>query len=145
MYEWYEMTPEEQRAELHALEEPWEPKPTKPLRVKPEPVKRERKPIWKTLDPSTIREAFDYNPQTGLLHRRMVRRCISHELPDAVIRSPHPVGTLHPLGFVVLKYEGRQWYAHRLAWLLMTGEEPRGHLHHVNGDRADNRWENLSQ
>ena len=33
--------------------------------------------------------------------------------------------------------------SHRLAWLLMTGKWPKGMVDHINGDRSDNRWENL--
>ena len=33
--------------------------------------------------------------------------------------------------------------AHRVAWALHYGKWPDGHIDHINGDRADNRIENL--
>ena len=34
-------------------------------------------------------------------------------------------------------------YAHRVIWAMQTGEWPADDIDHINGDRADNRWENL--
>lgn len=33
--------------------------------------------------------------------------------------------------------------AHRLIWLMQTGNWPEGHVDHINGVKKDNRWENL--
>lgn len=38
--------------------------------------------------------------------------------------------------------EGRSFYAHRLTWKMHYGNDP-AHIDHINGDRADNRIENL--
>lgn len=38
---------------------------------------------------------------------------------------------------------GRRFRAHRLAWLYMTGHWPKGDVDHKNGEKSDNRWENL--
>lgn len=34
------------------------------------------------------------------------------------------------------------FFAHRLIWKLVTGDDPE-QVDHINGDRADNRWPNL--
>jgi hypothetical protein len=39
-------------------------------------------------------------------------------------------------------YNGQHIYAHRIIWKLKTGEEP-PEIDHINGNPADNRWENL--
>ena len=46
-------------------------------------------------------------------------------------------------GYIVISIDGGSFYAHRLAFLLMTGAWPSGVVDHINGDRSDNRWGNL--
>lgn len=84
--------------------------------------------------PAVIRKNLRYDPATGLLwwiapfvHRRMDR----------------PVGVLDSRGYLVVKFFGRMFKAHRLAYVLMMGRWPRKHMDHMNGCPADNRWKNL--
>jgi len=48
-------------------------------------------------------------------------------------------------GYVKIGCDQRQYRAHRLAWLFMTGSFPaKGfEIDHINGDRDDNSWKNL--
>lgn len=46
-------------------------------------------------------------------------------------------------GYVVLSFKNRQMYAHRVMWLLVYGHWPTGDLDHINGNKQDNRIENL--
>lgn len=52
-------------------------------------------------------------------------------------------GRLHPEGYRTIKVEGRNYQAHRLAWLYVHGEWPTGQIDHVNRNRGDNRLANL--
>lgn len=147
--EWDLMTDDQRAEELRILQAEDEPAPPVIREPRPKeprkPAPRDPLPKWRVVQPQTIAEAFEFDPLTGNLYRRAVRRCVNLPLPDHVSRSPWPIATVHPLGFIVVKFKGRQHYAHRVAWLLMTGEEPRSHIRHLNGDRADNRWINLTQ
>lgn len=46
-------------------------------------------------------------------------------------------------GYVVLRLDGISCLAHRMAWLYVHGCIPSGVVDHVNGNRSDNRIENL--
>lgn len=48
-----------------------------------------------------------------------------------------------PDGYLILGIGKSQFLAHRMAWLYHYGEMPNGMLDHINGDRSDNRIENL--
>lgn len=49
----------------------------------------------------------------------------------------------HSDGYLVVKFDGSQIRAHRLAWFLSHGDEPLLDIDHINGVRDDNRLCNL--
>lgn len=74
-----------------------------------------------------------YNPETGefSIRTRASRR---------KRRTGTPVN-----GYLRMDIGRRTYRVHQLVWLYMTGEfPPEGMvIDHINGDRSDNRWENL--
>jgi len=54
-----------------------------------------------------------------------------------------PAGNLAPNGYRYVRVAGKLELAHRLAWLLMTGDWPVDEIDHENTNSADNRWSNL--
>jgi HNH endonuclease len=52
-----------------------------------------------------------------------------------------PVGSKE--SYRCVSVEGKRCKAHRVAWALITGEQPPDIIDHVNGDPADNKWANL--
>lgn len=88
------------------------------------------------LDAQSARKVFVYDPETGcLLWRRSSRR-------GFVGRE---AGTINNYGYRQIRTNGRVYMAHRVAWLIMTGEWPVADIDHINLDRADNRWSNLRE
>lgn len=53
-------------------------------------------------------------------------------------------GCLNKAGYLRTTVAGRLYYNHHLVWLLFHGYLPKM-LDHINGDRADNRIENLRE
>lgn len=46
-------------------------------------------------------------------------------------------------GYKYIRINGKNWAAHRLAWLYIYGVWPKNQIDHINQNRLDNRVENL--
>ena len=52
-------------------------------------------------------------------------------------------GSLHKSGYLHVSYKGKKQKLHRLVWEYHHGSQPQGVIDHINGDKTDNRIENL--
>lgn len=86
-----------------------------------------------------VRERFDYDMDSGKLLWRHPSNRARH------VRPGDEAGRLHYSGYRIVKLDGRQFAAHRLIWLYVTGQWPSSQIDHRNGVRADNRWQNLRE
>jgi hypothetical protein len=54
-------------------------------------------------------------------------------------------GGLSERGYRAVRLDGTKYLAHRIVWLLNTGNWPVNQIDHINGDMDDNRFENLRE
>ena len=98
-----------------------------------------------------VRQLLDYNPDTGIFIWR--KRPISM-FSDGKQTAEHncaiwngkwsgnKAGVLMESGYIKIVINRKPYRAHRLAWVYIYGVWPK-EIDHINGDRADNRIENL--
>jgi hypothetical protein len=82
-----------------------------------------------------LKAIIDYDPKTGAMTNK-VRRSQRSGIGD-------PAGSVNHDGYIRIKIEGRNYMAHRLAWLYVHGTWPAMRVDHRNGNPADNRIRNL--
>ncbi len=82
-----------------------------------------------------IREYLTYDPDTGIIKWA---KCSKH----ASVAGKN-AGSINRQGYSVLMINRRTYLAHRVAWFLHIGSWPDMFMDHKNGDRADNRFDNL--
>lgn len=85
-----------------------------------------------------LKEVLNYDPLAGLFtwlirpgkfSRKRIGDIAGYSRPDD--------------GYVSIRIDGKNYYAHRLAFLYMTDSFPENDTDHINTDGSDNRWENL--
>ena len=82
------------------------------------------------------KKRIDYNRETGIFTWAESGRGI---------RMSATAGCADVHGYWKIKLGRKAYRAHRLAWLIVYGEWPSSDLDHINGDRLDNRLENLRE
>ena len=86
----------------------------------------------KDLTAEYVRKLLIYNPDTGEFTRY-------HNGTRADYFSRHR------WLLDVVKIDGKNYPAHRIAWLIQTGEWPKEQIDHRDMDRANNKWDNLRE
>lgn len=74
-----------------------------------------------------LRKSFSYNPDTGCLIR---------------VSTGKQAGSITKTGYMRTWLGPTKYKMHRVAWAIYHGEWP-DQIDHINGDRADNRIDNL--
>jgi hypothetical protein len=81
-----------------------------------------------------LKKSLSYDPVTGII----TWRCAIGRAKSGGI-----AGGVNIKGYLMVGFHGKKYLAHRLAWLLMTGDWPDGMIDHKNLNKLDNQFDNL--
>lgn len=89
-----------------------------------------------TLTVEKLKAALDYDANTGVFTWKI--------RPSKAVRAGDIAGCVEKrIGYVTIGISKDIYKAHRLAWLYVYGEWPKGVIDHINCIKADNRIKNL--
>jgi hypothetical protein len=83
---------------------------------------------------SWIHDILEYNPRTGEFFWR---------ISIATVHAGDRAGSIYANGYRYIQMEGVDYRAARVAWFMMTGEDPVVFVDHLNRIRDDDRFDNL--
>lgn len=89
------------------------------------------------LTQDTLKEYLSYNTESG--NFTWLKRTSNR------IKVGEEAGSLGINGYISISILGKKYYAHRLAFLYISGSMPTDQVDHINHVRTDNSWNNLSQ
>ena len=83
-----------------------------------------------------LREWFNYDKDTGLVTRKKVQNR-RHKVGEVC-------GSMNPDGYIIIRFNKKDYRVHRLAWLFEYGYMP-DEIDHINRKPFDNRLINLRE
>ncbi len=78
-----------------------------------------------------LKATFIYNEQTGEFTRKMAHGRLKQ------------TGAINGIGYKVIGFKSKSWFAHRLAWLYVYGYLPDCDIDHIDENKANNAINNL--
>lgn len=97
------------------------------------PCERKKRPLPSVEE---ILSVVSYDEQTGEFRYR-TNRFGRHK------KRAGDVAGGFSAGYVLISIKGAVFGAHRLAWKVMTGQDPVEVVDHIDGNRSNNAWPNL--
>lgn len=82
-----------------------------------------------------LKNMFDYDDEKGILIRKRDKYGREYNQPCGNKPTQH--------GYGALKINGRSYRVHRLIWLFHYGEFPSEFIDHIDGNKMNNRIDNL--
>ncbi len=76
-----------------------------------------------------------YDPDTGIMYNKPSRH---NAKAGSVAGSKND-----NRGYIRIGYEGKRYYLHRLAFLMMTGSWPADEIDHIDRNNENNKWDNI--
>lgn len=81
-----------------------------------------------------LQETFNYCPISGTF---------TYKMQKGKAKIGDVAGSYHESGAIYIRFQGKKHLAHRLAWLYMYGQLPKGEIDHKDQDRSNNAINNL--
>lgn len=96
-----------------------------------------------------LKECLDYDPDTGIFtwKERPIEHFKNKHLMNAwnAQRSSKQAGTVTSAGYMTIGLDGVKYLAHRLAWKMVTNDDPSILVDHKSRDTLDNKFNNLRE